>query len=272
MANGTGWERSRRMHFDEIVENYDKARWDYPNELYEDIFKYCGAGRKAIEIGAGTGRATIPFLANGYDVTAIEMGANMVRFLMQKFGGNKNFRVINDTFENASMGGENYDIIYAASAFHWVDAEIGCPKVFQLLKNGGTFALFRNNAMPADGEALYEEIQSVYEKYYRSYYTSNKPLVKKTVEDFWKPSEIHTSFRFESMERYDFRDVTMKFYNESRTYNADEYITLLDTYSDHRALPECNRVGLYAGVKEAIVRHGGQHTLDCIFQLYMGRK
>ncbi|MCL2203184.1 MAG: class I SAM-dependent methyltransferase [Defluviitaleaceae bacterium] len=272
MANGTGWARGRRVHFDEIVEGYDRARGGYPSELYADIFNYNQGGKKAIEIGAGTGLATIPFLNNGYNVTAIEMGANMVDFLMQKFSGNQNFSVINDTFENASVDGEAYDIIYAASAFHWVDAEMGCPKVLRLLKDGGTFALFRNNTVPADGEVLYEEIQSAYEKHYNSYYTSSKRPIKKTVEDFWKPSEIYTSFRFESMEQYGFRDVTMKFYNASRTYSADEYIALMDTMSDNRALPENNRTNLYADIKNAIERHGGQHTVDYMYQLYMGRK
>ena len=34
-----GWERSNRKHFDEIVENYDKIRWEYPDKLYKDIFE-----------------------------------------------------------------------------------------------------------------------------------------------------------------------------------------------------------------------------------------
>jgi SAM-dependent methyltransferase len=272
MADMTGWERGRRVYFDEIVESYDKARWDYPGELYEDIFSYSQGGKKAMEIGAGTGRATVPFLDRGYDVTAIEMGVNMADFLLRKFKGNPRFSVINDTFENATIDGGDYDIVYAASAFHWVDAEIGCPKVSRLLKEGGTFALFRNNALPADGEELYEEIQRVYVKYYNAYYTSNKRPVRKTPGDFHTPSEIYTSFRFEGMERYGFRDVTMKFYNASHTYGADEYIALLDTYSDHRALPRRNRAGLYSGIKEAILRRGGRHRLDSIFQLYMGRK
>ena len=53
----TGWERENKVHFDEIVANYDKARWVYPVELFSDIFEYMGAGHKnALEIGAGTGK------------------------------------------------------------------------------------------------------------------------------------------------------------------------------------------------------------------------
>jgi hypothetical protein len=64
----------------------------------------------------------------------------------------------------------------------------------------------------------------------------------------------------------------MKLYDAARTYDADEYITLLDTFADYRSLPESNREALYAGVKEAIMKHGGHHKVEYVFQLYMGRK
>ena len=274
MNNGTGWERNNRIIFDEIVANYDKVRWGYPDELYMDIIRYSRPekGKKALEIGAGTGKATVRFLDRGYDITVVEMGVNMTEFLLDRFKGYTNFNVVTATFEDTSLEEAQYDLIYAASAFHWVDAEIGCPKVYRLLKEGGTFALFRNNAVPADGEELYEEIQTLYIKYYNSYYTSIKRPVRKSREDFSKPSEIYKSFRFEDLERYGFREVTMKLYDASQTYSADEYIALLDTYSDHRGLPDDNRTALYAGIREAILRHGGYHKVDYIFQLYMGRK
>jgi SAM-dependent methyltransferase len=271
---GTGWDRNKRTFFDEIVTNYDKIRWEYPDELYMDISRYTGQenGKKALEIGAGTGKATARFLSMGYDVTAVELGVHMSEFLLERFKGHTDFNVVTTSFEDASLEEDNYDLIYAASAFHWVDAEIGCPKVYRLLKQGGTFALFRNNPVPADGEEIYEEIQTVYEKYYRSYYSSIKRPVRKSREDFWKPSEIYNSFRFDGLEQYGFRDVTMKIYDVSLTYSADDYIALLDTYSDHRDLPDDNREALFAGIKEIIFRHGGFHKVDYMFQLYMGRK
>jgi SAM-dependent methyltransferase len=270
----TGWERNNRTIFDEMVMNYDKIRGSYPGKLYEDVIRYSEQekGKKALEIGAGTGKATAPFLDMGYVVTAVEMGTNMTEFLLEKFKEYANFNVITATFEDASLEEASYDLIYAASSFHWVDAEIGCPKVFRLLKNGGTFALFRNNPVPAEGEELYEEIQAVYEKYYNNYYRSKERPVRKSKEEFWKPSEIYKGFRFEGLERYGFSEITMKLYDASRTYSVDEYIALLDTYSDHRGLPDNNRAALYAGIKEAILRHGGYHKVDYVFQLYMGRK
>lgn len=57
-----------RTTFNEDEYNYDKARPDYPKELFEDIFNYINLSESgnALEIGIGTGQATLPFLDKGY--------------------------------------------------------------------------------------------------------------------------------------------------------------------------------------------------------------
>lgn len=134
----TGWEPERRTHFDEIVSQYDSIRQEYPNAVFTDIEQYMGKGpgKHALEIGAGTGKATKHFLSAGYTVTAVEIGRKMAAFLLERFQAYKNFDVINASFEDARLQGD-YDLIYAASAFHWVDAKAGCPKLYRLLANGG---------------------------------------------------------------------------------------------------------------------------------------
>ena len=39
-TNKTGWERENRIHFDDIVLNYDKIRPEYPAKLFQEVFKY----------------------------------------------------------------------------------------------------------------------------------------------------------------------------------------------------------------------------------------
>jgi len=271
----TGWEPEKRTHFDEIVVKYDKIRPTYPERLFADVIDFAGVGKtKALEIGAGTGKATTPFLKKGYDVTVVEIGENMAEFLREKFKNYKNFNVIVSAFEDAVLDESNYDLIYAASAFHWVDAEIGCPKVFRLLKNGGVFAMFRYNVLSEDNDVLCDEIETVYDKYYRSYYTSKKRQVRisRSHDEFKEPSEILANYGFKDLKNYGFKDVLMKFYDFTRTFDADEYIDLLDTMADHRSLPEGNRAALYIGIKEAILRHGGHHTVNYVFQLYTGKR
>jgi len=263
------------VHFDEILSDYDKIRPDYPGELFAELLSYAETnGKNALEIGAGTGKATKPFLDAGYAVTAVELGANMSVFLREKYKGYRDFEVITSSFEDASLEENKYDLIYAASAFHWVDAEIGCPKAFRLLKDGGTFALarFNMNGLPRGGTPLYEEKQSIYEKYYYSHYPNQNRPEKITRERLLEPEKIEGNYGFADMSAYGFIDVTMRFYDAELTYTADEWVALMDTMSDHRALPEDDRAALYAGIKEVINRHGGRMDVDYIFQLYMGRK
>ena len=269
----TGWEREHRIHFDEITENYEKVRWDYPDQIFSDIITYTGANSKiALEIGAGTGKATAPFLNARYNVTAVELGENMSMFLQNKFNDNNMFDVITATFEDVLLDNSSYDLIYAASAFHWIDAQIGCPKVYRLLKPGGVFALIRNNVLPSDGEALFEEIQEAYSKHYYSFYTSKERWVNYTTDYLMSPAGIKHGFGFEDMRSFGFNDIVIKLYDKTITYDADKFAALMDTMSDHRVLPEKNREALYAGIKNAINNHGGQYSQNSIFTLYMGRK
>jgi len=203
-------------------------------------------------------------------VTAVEIGANMAEFLRERYRG-ETLDVVVAAFEDAALEENSYDLIYAASAFHWVDAEIGCPKAFRLLKSGGTFALFRFNQLPGDGDKVYEEIQAAYEKHFSIYKPYKRP-VRLSHDDFHKPSEIYRGFRFYDLKDYGFSDITVKLYDASRTFSTGEYMDMLDTFADHRGLPDDDRAALYAGIKEAILRHGGRHRVDYVFQLYMGRK
>ncbi len=266
----TGWERNNRTHFDNIVVDYEKIRQAYPEQLIADILDYMGPDKvNALDIGAGTGKASAPFLEAGFNLTAVEIGANMSEYLSIKFEDYDSFNVITSAFEDAQLEEESFDLIYSATAFHWVEAEVGCPKVFRLLKDGGSFALFRYTTVPSCGEVLYEEIQKSYEKYFYKPYV--KP-VRKAYEEYKEPSEIRRGFGFENLEQYGFKDTKILLYKTSKVFSAKEYLALLDTFSDHRNLPDADRTALYKEIEEAILKHGGQQEVDYVFQLYMGKK
>src|SRR5919109_4571971 len=65
--------------FDEDAERYDRARPGYPPELYDDLEELAGAGpgSRVLEVGCGTGQATVPLAGRGCRITAVEAGACM---------------------------------------------------------------------------------------------------------------------------------------------------------------------------------------------------
>jgi len=82
--------------------NYEKWRPTYCEELFYDIMEYSKLDRnkKALEIGIGTGQATLPFLKTGCDLRAIELGENLAEFSKNKFKAYKNFNILNIPFED----------------------------------------------------------------------------------------------------------------------------------------------------------------------------
>src|SRR5918911_3342325 len=74
-------DRRNRLQtiFDEAASLYDEVRPGYPEDLFDDVVSLSGipAGGRILEIGCGTGQATVPFARRGYRILCIELGENM---------------------------------------------------------------------------------------------------------------------------------------------------------------------------------------------------
>src|SRR3712207_9472293 len=68
-----------RAIFDEDAERYDRARPGYPPALFDDLAALAGIGPgcRVLEIGCGTGQATVPLAERGCEVVAVELGPQM---------------------------------------------------------------------------------------------------------------------------------------------------------------------------------------------------
>ncbi len=98
-------------------------------------------GGQVLEIGPGTGQATGRLLDYGATVTAVELGPEMAAALEAKFGG-RDLSVLVGAFEEAPLDPESFDLIVAATSFHWVPPETGLPLCADLLRPGGWLALW----------------------------------------------------------------------------------------------------------------------------------
>jgi SAM-dependent methyltransferase len=254
----------KRLFFDEDAVNYEKYRPGYPKELYGDVIRYsgAGAGKRALEIGIGTGKATEPFLKTGCSVTAVELGKNLADYAREKLGEYPNLSVRNLPFEEFWEADGSFDLIYSATAFHWIPEETGFQKAFRLLRSGGTLALWWNRPFPGKpGDGLFEDIQRVYEKYR----PENR---KKPRED---RSALYRKIR-ETVRSYGFSEPEFRLYNAERVFDADGYLGVLNTYSDHKNVPADEKRGFEAGIREAIEKHGNRLTVYDTVDLYLARK
>ncbi len=128
--------------FDGVADGYD-ARPQYPDELYALLADRCGCGpgTRVLEIGPATGLATMRLLDLGADITTIEPGPALADRLRSRTVG-RSLTVIVSSFEAAELPAARFDLVAAATSFHWVDPSIGLAKVARHLRPGGWLALW----------------------------------------------------------------------------------------------------------------------------------
>ncbi len=248
--------------FDETAEVYDRIRPAYPTEIFEGILSYqpLNAGSRVLEIGMGTGLATEPFLQIGCGLVGVEPGENLAQIALRKYHSYSNLTVCMQRLQEYECPDESFDLIYAATSFHWLPEEYGYKRVFSLLKKGGAFARFRYHALSDKSRPeLTDEIQALY----RECMQREKPA-EFGEDDAKAISEIALKYGFVKTE--------YRLFHTVKDFTADEYMALLKTYPDHMKLPEPHRSRLFGGIRNAIERNGGLITVYYTMDLELARK
>src|SRR5882672_11678836 len=105
-------DEARRTSFDARAELYDAIRPSYPDALADDVI--AAAGRRILEIGAGTGQATVVFARRGASIVAIEPGASLAAVLRKNVVG-RDVTVEETTFEAWPIA-RPFDTVIAAQS------------------------------------------------------------------------------------------------------------------------------------------------------------
>lgn len=258
-------DRSLKTTFNEVAKLYDEVRPGYPPQLVADVISLSGilANGRILEIGCGPGKATLPFARRGYRMLCLELGKALAALAAEKCRPYANVKIETIAFEAWPLQKASFDLVISAQAFHWIDPEIGLPKVAAALKASGTMALFWNH-YPLSDTAMRREIDKVYRQR-APQIAADEPLLPGIREERIERvvAEIDESGHFE--------EVVVRRYPWSKEYDTEGYIKLLNTYSDHRNLDEATRNSLFAGVREVITRHGGRIENPYLAVLYLAR-
>ncbi len=257
----------KRIHtFNEIADEYDKHRPSYPDQLFADILAYSGIASDSsiLEIGCGTGQATRGLVDLGYDhVTCVELGEHLAAFTQTKFRSYPNVSVIQAPFEtwNSEKSG-GFALAISGTAFHFVEPqELGYRKVYDLLDNDGSIALFWTVHVPT-----YDEVSNLIRESYRRHAQqlddSKNPTLEQIIE---KRSALTLANGL-------FKELEVKRYACHHTYTAEEYIALLNTNSRHRLIPEAIRHELFAEIRGAIEASGDIYHKPQAVVLFLAKR
>ncbi len=245
-------DAQRRASFDRFAEQYDAVRPSYPAQVIDDIIARSGAHR-ALEVGAGTGKATVLFGQRGLDIVALEPGAQLAAVLRERVRGMR-VQVIETLFESCELRG--FDLLYAATAFHWVEPRVRYVKAAEVLRPGGALALFMHEKAPMD-PATRADFNAAYAQWFG--WPPWNPNWLADTEATWL-GEINASGAFGA--------VDVGRYPWTATYTSDQYIALLQTYSDHATQPDDKRQPLYDAIRAAIDKRGGSVEIPYMTLLF----
>jgi SAM-dependent methyltransferase len=154
--------------FNDVPELYDRVRPGYPDELFADLVAITGLDRRSsvLEVGCGTGQATRSLGALGFPMTALEPGADMAELARRRLTGFGNVTIETSTFEDWDDRGARFDVIMAASSWHWIDPAVGWQRAHDLLNPGGWMAVLGNIVVRhPDEPEVYAETADLHERF-----------------------------------------------------------------------------------------------------------
>ncbi|MFD5815943.1 class I SAM-dependent methyltransferase [Streptomyces sp. NPDC127038] len=154
--------------FNEVPELYDRVRPGYPEELFADLVAVTGAdaGASVLEVGCGTGQATGSLAALGHSVTAVEPGPEMAALARRRCAAFHDVEVETSAFEEWDDRGRRFDVLVAASSWHWIDPLAGWRRAHEVLRPGGWAALLGNVVVRRPGEPeVYAETADLHERF-----------------------------------------------------------------------------------------------------------
>lgn len=148
--------------YSNIAETYDAIRPGYPAALIHDIIHAGNLNQNSalMEIAAGTGKATTNFLTLDCHIDAVELEPSMAELLCKK-STSPLLSVFVSSFEDWQPPQTQYDCIYCAQGFHWLDPQIKFQKTRQYLKPYGLLALFWYDPLPPTDSPAYQASQKV---------------------------------------------------------------------------------------------------------------
>ncbi len=239
----------------------------YPPALFADVARIAGltSASRLLEIGCGTGHATIEFAQRGLAIDCLELGENMAAIARRRLAA---YPIVSITVADFDLWNtaEHYDLIYIATAYHWLNPQTRVARLVNLLNPGGWLAVWRNHHVHSAGASrgFHAAAQKVYEREAPKLAAKFCGLL--TPEQIPEPEldEWRASGRFGNLEAHT--------YLWSRDYTAEEYIRMLDTHSDHRMLPEADRTRLFDQLTSLVREFGGIISREYATLLHIAQK
>ena len=267
----------RRLSFGSVAEQYDRARPRYPDAMIDETLAYAGISdldgsqsTKALEVGGGTGIATRQFAARGLAITVLEPDPEMIAVNHSRadLEGIELTMQLTD-FEHAEFEPHSFQLVYSATAWHWVTPGLRYELAARALVPGGALATFWNTPVWS-GTAIRPALDQVYNDVAARFGVTWSGVESPTVGQ--QDADQESDWQRELDGSVDFTDLELRYYTWHQAYTREQYLALIGTHSDHVLLGDEARAALYEGITAVIDDVGGSFEVEYRTRLHLLRR
>ena len=255
----------RATSFDEVPTLYERFRPGYPDVAIAWMLETAGVPSRGrvLEIGAGTGQLTRSLARRGLRIEALEPGRRLAAELTRRMAPFTDVDVVAARVEDAGFDAHAFDLVVAATSFHWVDPVTRWSLAARALRPTGALGVLRHDHVLGQGN--------------RRYYEGAEPIFRRLEPQvgppYQPPEEADVpSFRDEMAASGVFDVIAERRFAWDQPFTTATLIGLIRTHSDHRALTPPARAALVRELRALVDdRLGGGFVDRYVTTVCVGR-